>query len=172
MEKKKSSYKALFFKSPKERAREGKLTYVRKEYHERICRLLLFLNDDNSSIYGFIDNVLQEHFALHKGEIEKLYELNNKPLFSPEATPLPEEGTDNYRKLFFKEPDISGRKGKLTYLRSEYHELICRLLLLADNGRTSIYGFIDNVLAEHFNRHRKVISEMYAESQKPIFLSD
>lgn len=172
MEKKKNNYKARFFKNPVENARRGKLTYVRKEYHERICRMLLFINGNNTSIYGFIDNVLEEHFAKYKGDIKNLYELNNKPLFCPTDTPVSEGKKGSYREQFFKEPDVGARKGKLTYIRKEYHGIITRLLLLADGGKTSIYGFIDNVLAEHFNRHRKVISGLYAESQKPILLSE
>lgn len=82
-----------------------------------------------------------------------------------------EKKKDNYRTRFFKNPEECARKGKLVYIRKEYHECISRLLLLADDGKTSIYGFIDNVLEEHFNRNRGVISELYAESQKPIFPS-
>lgn len=73
MEKKKKNYKARFFKNPLENARRGKLTYVRKEYHERICRMLLFINGNNTSIYGFIDNVLEEHLHLYRDEINALY---------------------------------------------------------------------------------------------------
>lgn len=80
-ESKSLTYRTRFMKEPGVKAKEGKLAYVRKEYHERIQLIVQVIGGNDTSIYGFIDNVLTEHFALHKEEITELYHENYKRIF-------------------------------------------------------------------------------------------
>lgn len=75
------SYRDHFLKEPNAKARSGKLVYVRKEYHERISRIIQVIGENDASLYGFIDNVLTEHFTIHKDEITELYQKFYKPVF-------------------------------------------------------------------------------------------
>ena len=75
------TYRDRFLTEPDAKARSGKLVYVRKEYHERISRIIQVIGENDTSLYGFIDNVLTEHFALHKDEITELYQKSYKPVF-------------------------------------------------------------------------------------------
>ena len=61
-------------------ARIGKTVYIRKEYHERIQRILRIIAKDKVSLFSYIDNVLTYHFELFGEEIKKLYE-NNSSIF-------------------------------------------------------------------------------------------
>ncbi|CDN30668.1 Conjugative transposon protein TraB [Mucinivorans hirudinis] len=80
-ESKSSSYKESFLKEPNVKAKEGKLAYIRKEYHERIQLITSVIGQNDTSIYGFIDNVIEEHFRLHKDEITELYNKHSKSIF-------------------------------------------------------------------------------------------
>lgn len=71
-----SNYMQCFLKANNGKARDGKLTYVRKEYHERILLITTLIGQNNTNIYGYIDNVLEEHFRLHKDEITELFSKN------------------------------------------------------------------------------------------------
>ena len=61
-------------------ARIGKTVYIRKEYHERIQRILRIIAKDEVSLFSYIDNVLTYHFEHFGEEIKKLYE-NNSSIF-------------------------------------------------------------------------------------------
>lgn len=67
------NYMRCFLKATNGKARDGKLVYVRKEYHERIQLITAIIGQNDTNIYGYIDNVLEEHFRLHKGEILELF---------------------------------------------------------------------------------------------------
>lgn len=76
-----STYRDRFLTELDAKARSGKLVYVRKEYHERISRIIQVIGENDASLYGFIDNVLTEHFTIHKDEITELYQKFYKPVF-------------------------------------------------------------------------------------------
>ena len=61
-------------------ARTCKTAYIRDEHHERIQHIVHIIGKNKITLSGYIDNVLAEHFASHKDEMTKLYELS-KPIF-------------------------------------------------------------------------------------------
>ena len=73
-------YLAAFHKEANIPARIGKTVYIRKEYHERIQRILRIIAKDEVSLFSYIDNVLTYHFEHFGEEIKKLYE-NNSSIF-------------------------------------------------------------------------------------------
>ena len=62
-------------------ARQGKLVYVRPEYHERIRRIARVIGGDEVTLFSYIDNVLAEHFAANKEVITALYDEHDRPIF-------------------------------------------------------------------------------------------
>ena len=73
-------YQSSFFKEAGVPARMGKTVYIRKEYHERIQRILRIIAKDEVSLFSYIDNVLTYHFEHFGEEIKKLYE-NKSSIF-------------------------------------------------------------------------------------------
>ena len=61
-------------------ARSGKMTYIRKEYHETIMRLVSVINREDMSLSGYIDHVLTEHFQKYGEVIKEVYKKNNKDI--------------------------------------------------------------------------------------------
>lgn len=78
---KKNSYQSSFLKEAGIPARFGKTVYVRKEYHERIQRIIRIIGNDEVSLFSYIDNVLAHHFATFQDDITALYNERNSPIF-------------------------------------------------------------------------------------------
>ena len=55
-------YERLFIRDPDVKAREGKMAYVRPEYHERIMRITSVIGHDRLTLSAYIDHVLTHHF--------------------------------------------------------------------------------------------------------------
>lgn len=76
----------------------------------------------------------------------------------------------NYTERFFKEAEIPARFGKTIYIRKEYHQKMQSIVRTIGKDEVSLFSFLDNVIAEHFERHYPEIKEMYdAEYSKPLF---
>ena len=75
----------------------------------------------------------------------------------------------NYRLRYLKKADTVARRGKLVYVRQEYHERIRRIARIIRGDDVTLFSYIDNGLAEHFAANKEVISALYDEHNRPIF---
>ena len=73
------------------------------------------------------------------------------------------------RLRYLKKADTVARRGKLVYVRQEYHERIRRIARVIGGDDVTLFSYIDNVLAEHFAANKEVISALYDEHNRPIF---
>ena len=62
-------------------AREGKTVYIRKQYHDRILKIVRVIGGNDLSLFSYLDNVLEHHFALFQDEITTLYNKRNEGIF-------------------------------------------------------------------------------------------
>ena len=62
-------YESLFIRDPEVKAREGKMAYVRPEYHDRLM------------LSAYIDHVLTHHFNQCEDAIKSLYARNYNSVF-------------------------------------------------------------------------------------------
>ena len=62
-------YERLFIRDPEVKAREGKMAYVRPEYHDRL------------TLSAYIDHVLTHHFNQCEDAIKSLYARNYNSVF-------------------------------------------------------------------------------------------
>ena len=70
---KKPDYSTLFIKESDETARMGKTVYVRKEFHDRILKIVQVIGGNEISLFSYIDNVLAHHFDTFQEDISKEY---------------------------------------------------------------------------------------------------
>ena len=70
------NYKSLFIMASPTIGRLGKVSYVRKEYHDRIVRIIQTIGNNEISLYSYID-----HFDTYKDEITEIYNNSTKPIF-------------------------------------------------------------------------------------------
>ena len=74
-------YERLFSGDPEVKAREGKMEYVRPEYHERIMRITRVIGHDRLTLSAYIDHVLTHHFNQCEDAIKNLYARNYNSVF-------------------------------------------------------------------------------------------
>lgn len=74
-------YLRLFIREPEVKAREGKMAYVRPEYHDRIMRIIRVIGHDKLSLSAYIDHVLAHHFKQCEEAIKSHYARNYNPVF-------------------------------------------------------------------------------------------
>lgn len=74
-------YLELFIREAEMAARSGKLVYVRKDYHDRILRIIRVIGKDKLSLFGYIDHVLTLHFEEYEEVIKKLYKKHYEEVY-------------------------------------------------------------------------------------------
>jgi hypothetical protein len=73
---------------------------------------------------------------------------------------------DKYKSLFIKESDAPpARFGKSVYIRKEHHERISQIVHVAGNGDVTLFGYIDNVLTQHFKQFQDEIVQSFNEKR-------
>ena len=78
-------YERLFIREPEVKAREGKMAYVRPEYHDRIMRITRVIGHDRLSLSAYIDHVLTHHFNQCEEAIKSLYARNYEDVYKRQA---------------------------------------------------------------------------------------
>jgi hypothetical protein len=74
-------YETLFFKDAAIKTRNGKVVYIRKEYHDRILKIVRVIGENEFSLFGYLDNILEHHFSTYQDEITELYRKKNTDIF-------------------------------------------------------------------------------------------
>lgn len=74
-------YESLFIRDAPSNTRSGKTVYIRKEFHDRIMRIVQVIGQNQLSLYSYIDNVLEHHFATFQNDILELYKERNSDIF-------------------------------------------------------------------------------------------
>lgn len=74
-------YESLFIKEVTITARLGKTVYIRKEYHDRILKIVQVIGGNEVSLFSYIDNVLSHHFDSFQEEITENYNKKNGNIF-------------------------------------------------------------------------------------------
>ena len=80
-EKRMKEYKALFIKQSEVTARLGKTVYIRREYHDRIQKIVQVIGENEISLFSYIDNIIAHHFDMFHDDIVGLYNQKNNSIF-------------------------------------------------------------------------------------------
>ena len=85
----------------------------------------------------------------------------------PEIPELPKEEikrkrkTQDYETLFIKEVHITARLGKTVYIRKEFHDRILKIVQVIGANEVSLFSYIDNIIAHHFDMFQDDIVRLY-----------
>ena len=74
---KQQDYETLFIKESNVTARLGKTVYIRKEFHDRILKIVQVIGDNNVSLFSYIDNIIAHHFDTFQEDIIHSYTCKN-----------------------------------------------------------------------------------------------
>lgn len=78
---KKRNYEEVFLTNRYPSGRSGKVVYIRPEYHERLLRIVQLTREEKTTLYSYIDNILEQHFSDFGTEIQEFFNERNKPIF-------------------------------------------------------------------------------------------
>lgn len=68
-----------------------------------------------------------------------------------------------YESLFIKQSDETARTGKTVYIRKKFHDRIRKIIQIVGDNEVSLFSYIDNVLAYHFDDFQEDISQIYEQ---------
>lgn len=74
-------YESLFIRNVPISTRSGKTVYIRKEFHDRIIRIVQVIGANELSLFSYLDNVLEHHFKSYQEDIQELYDTRNPDIF-------------------------------------------------------------------------------------------
>ncbi|MGE4345826.1 MAG: DUF3408 domain-containing protein [Flavobacteriaceae bacterium] len=60
--------------------RNGKVVYIRPEYHERLLRIVQLSKEEKTTLYSYIDNILEHHFKEFGEDITDYFNDRFKPI--------------------------------------------------------------------------------------------
>lgn len=122
--------------------------------------------DEKAIIASFLQDEPTEHDAL-VGESDA-DDASARPEAVREDTRRRRSREQDYETIFIREPRTVARAGKTTYIRQEFHDTIQSVCRVIGDGKVSLSGYIDNVLAHHFDTYGGEITRLYNEKHKGI----
>lgn len=77
---KKMDYEETFLVNRFPSGRNGKVVYIRPEYHERLLRIVHLTREERITLYSYIDNILEHHFEEFGEDIKDFFNKHFKPI--------------------------------------------------------------------------------------------
>jgi len=77
---KKVDYDEIFLVNRFPSGRNGKVVYIRPEYHERLIRIVQLTREEKTTLYSYIDNILEYHFKEFGDDITDYFNERFKPI--------------------------------------------------------------------------------------------
>ena len=77
---KKADYEETFLVNRFPSGRNGKVVYIRPEYHERLLRIVQLTREEKTTLYSYIDNILEHHFREFGDDITDYFNERFKPI--------------------------------------------------------------------------------------------
>ena len=77
---KKADYEETFLVNRFPSGRSGKVVYIRPEYHERLLRIVQLTREERTTLYSYIDNILEHHFREYGEDITDYFNEHFKPI--------------------------------------------------------------------------------------------
>ncbi|PIF45316.1 uncharacterized protein DUF3408 [Chryseobacterium sp. 52] len=73
-------YESVFLINRYPSGRNGKVVYIRPDYHERLLRIVQLTREEKTTLYSYIDNILEYHFKEFGADITQFFNERNKPI--------------------------------------------------------------------------------------------
>jgi hypothetical protein len=75
------------------------------------------------------------------------------------------EKQQEYESLFIRETNLPpARFGKSVYIRKEFHDRISQIVSVIGGNEVSLFGYIDNIIARHFETYRDEITRSFKKN--------
>ena len=126
--------------------------------------IIAAIKKDKSSVPENPERLLSPSEVKTTEQLENVTEQTEQPVISLEQPK--EEGkrkrkSQDYESLFIHESNVTARLGKTVYIRKEHHDRILKIIQVIGGNEVSLFSYIDNVLAHHFDNFQEDISQTY-----------
>lgn len=128
--------------------------------------------DEQEIIASFLPDEPTDHNALvHAAkQVDEIRPSSSEVPAAPVGEPRRRKSRElDYETLFIYESSVTARTGKMVYIRTEFHDTIQRITQVIGDNALSLSGFIDNVLAHHFDIYEAEITRLYEMKHKGVF---
>lgn len=98
-------------------------------------------------------------------ELEKPVEKGIQKITSK---PKAEQDISSYQEQFLQKSGLTARKGKTAYIRTEYHEILTRIVQVIGENKVAMSDLLDQILAHHFSEFEAEIKKSFNKKNKPI----
>lgn len=122
--------------------------------------------DEEAILASFLQDEPANYESLDRGNDAEGSTPPPEPSKEEVRRKRPKEG--DYESLFIKEPRITVRTGKMVYIRKDFHDTLQSVCHVIGEGEVSLSGYIDNVLAHHFDTYGGEITRLYNQKHKGI----
>lgn len=126
--------------------------------------------DEKAIIASFLPDEPTDHDSLVGDTAQEVIEQPKPPEEPKEETRRRRTKEQDYETLFVRESEVTARTGKMVYIRKDFHATIQSVCSIIGGNQVSLSGYIDNVLAHHFDTYGAEITRLYDEKHKGINL--
>ena len=67
----------------------------------------------------------------------------------------------DYNSLFIRQSNEVARVGKTVYIRKDFHDRILKITQVIGDNEVSLFSYIDNIIAHHFDSFQDDIIRSY-----------
>lgn len=125
--------------------------------------------DEKAIIASFLQDEPEDHESLVRETKENTAGQPVPQAETPKEENRHKRGKEqDYESLFVKESPVTARTGKMVYIRREFHDTIQAVCRVIGENEVSLSGYIDNILAHHFETYGGEITRLYNEKHKGI----
>jgi hypothetical protein len=109
----------------------------------------------------------EEAVSVPAAEISQAEETREEAVSIPAAEISQREenrrrrGKQDYEALFIRESNVTARLGKTVYIRREFHDRILKIIQVVGENELSLFSYLDNIIAHHFENFREDIIRIY-----------
>lgn len=122
------------------------------------------------------DNNINEEYLMSIMAGNPNKELHNQKLDTQKEEPTTKQKIKSkksvgitYAEKFLTHHTMTKRGDKSIYIRPEYHERLSRIIQIIADDQISLYAYLDNILAYHFETFEKEIRDDFNSRYRPIF---
>ncbi|MDR1864164.1 MAG: DUF3408 domain-containing protein [Bacteroidales bacterium] len=121
---------------------------------------------------GVPESVQQPPVSVQQ-QVERVMPVRDTVSVSPEPsgeeTRNKREKRQEYESLFIRESNVTARLGKTVYIRKEFHDRILKIVQVIGANEISLFSYMDNLIAHHFETFQDEISQSYRRKNRDIF---
>ncbi|ALR29229.1 conjugal transfer protein TraB [Chryseobacterium sp. IHB B 17019] len=124
--------------------------------------------NEKEMMHLMVDGVRMEGLKNNAEPIDNGVERAVERTVQKDKSRLKRTNEANYEHIFLNKVESNARDGKTVYIRKDFHEKLSRIVQVIGEDKLTIYAYLDNLLAYHFEEFGEQITKSFNDKYKPI----